>query len=546
MISQVYLQQINDLKSEIKRQSKVIERLESKLKEVKDNSKNCLCGLKFYQSSNNNGETPKNSDRQTRRIKEHIEAILVNLDDKIEMKGLRLHKVEIIDSEFVNKDLKNPFTLTFKDKPDVENLTRDVLYFKDRHCLSDNVYRALVNEFSLPLPSLHYIRELRKNLNSKFKLVHTIPNSSFISAKFRIETQVKAFLKNLGEDYIHFNGPIKVKLSADGTNVGRNHKMVNFTFTILNETNKAKTSSGNYTLGIANLEETYDDMIGPFNFITSTIKELDHITWQNRDISILYFFCSDWKLSATVFGLYAASSNNPCIWCTANKNDFHDMNMKFSITDPELFCRSKDQHENILNRKIKNHLGYKNPSLIPQFDYNKCVVDTLHMFLRISDVLIGLLVKEICGHDNVCQNTKIDISKHEYIAKFYDIISSRCKIRVNLYSNVVNGNSVIRDLTGPEKLKLFQKIKIAEDFKDIKKSELIDKLWKDFISIYTDILTNSITPSSTENKTKQWMELFQRIYIKNHITPYIHVFVSHLHQFQRLYGDINMFNLQGN
>lgn len=64
-------------------------------------------------------------------------------------------------------------------------------------------------------------------------------------------------------------------------------------------------------------------------------------------------------------------------------------------------------------------------------------------------------------------------------------------------------------------------------------------------SIYTDILNNSLAPAATEKRTQQWMELFQKIYITIHITPYIHAFVSHLHQFQRLYGDINMFNLQG-
>ncbi|RNA17410.1 hypothetical protein BpHYR1_013024 [Brachionus plicatilis] len=30
-----------------------------------------------------------------------------------------------------------------------------------------------------------------------------------------------------------------------------------------------------------------------------------------------------------------------------------------------------------------------------------------------------------------------------------------------------------------------------------------------------------------------------------HVTPYIHAFCSHVHQFQKFHGDINLFNLQG-
>lgn len=276
----------------------------------------------------------------------------------------------------------------------------------------------------------------------------------------------------LSLDDDEFQGPIKIKLSRDGNNIRRNYKLINFTFTILNETFKAKTSSGNYTIGISNLEETYDDLKPPIQFITSEISELDHIAWKNKAIKIEYFFCSDWKLTATVLGLYAASSNNPCIWCTASKSDFHKIEKKFSLEDPNFFCRTKSQHEEILNKNSKIHLGYKQPNLLVNFDYKKCVIDTLHMFLRISDALISLLVKKICSHDNICNKTKIDFSKHLYVAKYFDVLKNRCKIRVDVYSSVKDGDSITRDLTGPEKIRLFRKIQIADYFKEIQKTQL--------------------------------------------------------------------------
>lgn len=57
---------------------------------------------------------------------------------------------------------------------------------------------------------------------------------------------------------------------------------------------------------------------------------------------------------------------------------------------------------------------------------------------------------------------------------------------------------------------------------------------------------NSLSPEMTKEKTKNWFNLFKSIYLEKHITLYIHSFCSHLYQFQRLYGDINIFNLQGN
>jgi hypothetical protein len=46
------------------------------------------------------------------------------------------------------------------------------------------------------------------------------------------------------------NEPLILKLGGDGTNITKaNLKLLNFTFTCINEKNVAKTSKGNYILG---------------------------------------------------------------------------------------------------------------------------------------------------------------------------------------------------------------------------------------------------------------------------------------------------------
>lgn len=178
-------------------------------------------------------------------------------------------------------------------------------------------------------------------------------------------------------------------------------------------------------------------------------------------------------------------------------------------------------------------------------DYNRCVIDLLHLFLRITDVLLDQFIKAILLVDEIGPNTKINIESHRNIAKYYEFLTLRCKIRVIIYNNTKD-SKLTRDFTGPEKLKIFKLININNDFSSIYKSESVHKLWKSFLEIYNGLRDNSLSPELTKEKTKNWFYLFKSIYLEKHITPYIHSFCSHLYQFQRLYGDINIFNLQGN
>ena len=53
---------------------------------------------------------------------------------------------------------------------------------------------------------------------------------------------------------------IKVKLSGDGTNIGKRLKLENVTYTILNEKDAAMNEKGNYVLAIITTTENYDNL----------------------------------------------------------------------------------------------------------------------------------------------------------------------------------------------------------------------------------------------------------------------------------------------
>ena len=51
----------------------------------------------------------------------------------------------------------------------------------------------------------------------------------------------------------------KIKYYGDGTNVGKNLKLFNFNFSVIDETIKCNTAAGHYTLGIF---EIFDENYG--------------------------------------------------------------------------------------------------------------------------------------------------------------------------------------------------------------------------------------------------------------------------------------------
>lgn len=100
--------------------------------------------------------------------------------------------------------------------------------------------------------------------------------------------------------------------------------------------------------------------------------------------------------------------------------------------------------------------------------------------------------------------------------------------------------------------------------------ENMEKVWKEFYKIYcllkfpinrdTDdkqlskldksrILFIKDEPSLTHEylqlKTKNWMGIYRSVFLAKDVTPYIHILVSHLHEFWAIHGDINLFNQEG-
>ena len=118
----------------------------------------------------------------------------------------------------------------------------------DSSNLSQRNYHTLRNSLSFTeIPSLYKIKEFKKRLNKFFELKKN-EYGSYVNAREKIEFVLKKVYKKLNKQID--NDTFSIKFSGDGTNITRTSvQLLNFTFTVLNDKDKCKTSNGNYILG---------------------------------------------------------------------------------------------------------------------------------------------------------------------------------------------------------------------------------------------------------------------------------------------------------
>jgi hypothetical protein len=116
--------------------------------------------------------------------------------------------------------------------------------------------------------------------------------------------------------------------------------------------------------------------------------------------------------------------------------------------------------------------------------------------------------------------------------------------------NTHGGKIRFRQFTGLEKLKIFEHIDLVSLYPDMRNVETVQSLWSGLYKIFMslkngdyenkDEMANFISSSTSE-----WLALFLTIYHEDHVTPYIHVLVEHVHEMIAMYGDVSLFTTEG-
>ncbi len=181
-------------------------------------------------------------------------------------------------------------------------------------------------------------------------------------------------------------------LSGDGTKIRKRFHVVTFTFTLLDEVDTVCLYEGSHTLAIFKETEKYDQLAVALADIRDEVEFLSSIELDGVTYNVTYYLGADWKFLAIVTGIGSASCEHACIWCKCKASEQCDLDMEWSVCDPSSGARTIT--ENVALFQLPRSRKQYNVSYCPLFPLSNVVIDNLHLFLRVSGVLIDLLVLE--------------------------------------------------------------------------------------------------------------------------------------------------------
>ena len=174
----------------------------------------------------------------------------------------------------------------------------------------------------------------------------------------------------------------------------------------------------------------------------------------------------DWKNLAMATGLDSASSTFACIWCKCPVDQRAKTKKKWSITDVANGARTIEENVRLCSSAPSTkRFNVSNLPLFPSIPLTNVIIDNLHLFLRVSNVLIDLLIVELRQLDRVDKVTRFsNLEKLAYLQKFEKVVKD---IRISGFSFWIGRESKKlkwQTFTGPEKLILLKRLKLVELF----------------------------------------------------------------------------------
>ena len=218
--------------------------------------------------------------------------------------------------ELCSDNLKQMFGETDEISKDAIDTVNMMLYIKDWHNVSDCAYHELA-KVSTQMPRQYKLRERISALNTLWKINPTPNNTQGVqqSLKNRLEIRIRSLIQ-ISASTAPFlqNKVVQVKLSGDGTKIGKQLHVVEFTFTLLEE-DQAGSAAGNHILAVFKQPGLYGCLKLALADIITEVKELKEIQVDDTTFWITYYMGGDWKFLIMVTGIDSASSDYTCIWC---------------------------------------------------------------------------------------------------------------------------------------------------------------------------------------------------------------------------------------
>jgi hypothetical protein len=431
----------------------------------------------------------------------------------------------------------------------------DCLSKKDSYNMPDRVYEALQKIGMLNGVTIHHVRKKRDDFKQVYELIQHA-RGVYCRLREKLDIILPLVYSNLiksGQVVEDF----KLKFCVDGTQVGNNKNFLNFNFSILNEKSKCKTAFGHYILGIFSIDkEDYETLNECLSLIFDEIEEMKEIEIEDKTIKIEKYLGGDLKSLLNLAGVNAANSTYGCLWCKCPNNLYHDTTQEWSITDIEKGARTHDEADEKIGTK-----GYKFPAISLLFPFFRHLIDLLHLRLRITDKLNEYLFEKIYENSDDDEEyiDPIDLRiKDPVVGRINGFLVNECKLLKPIIfgTNTSKYKYMIRNLKGVDQIRLYEKLTETDQnnveinsltrlVPEVPECQDIQTLYKEFYSIYKSLKLNSNDVDELKVRTSGWLNIFTRVFIQKKVTPYMHAFAHHLHQFVALYPNLNDYNQEG-
>ena len=132
------------------------------------------------------------------------------------------------------------------------------LYLKDKFIILNEAWHEIAIKAN-DLPNIYSIKKQINELNSEWNLKPTPGDAEGVQLGFA-ESLPKHIVRLQKNGEINDGETIKIKLSGDGSNIGKGLTVVNLTFTILHEKDVAMREKGNYILAVIKSTVTCDNL----------------------------------------------------------------------------------------------------------------------------------------------------------------------------------------------------------------------------------------------------------------------------------------------
>ena len=213
--------------------------------------------------------------QKRRKNKHQIRKKLTEFNNYLQSIGLVLcSKETIILKKYDGNSAPEDFRMKIIEELPPKNDILNALYVADTCYLSQRTYNKIRTNLNLKdeLPSLYKMINLKKSINNLFDL-RLNRNGAFLKYPLqKVEFVLKKILNNLtalSENLVIDNKTFIIKLSGDGKVLTKSSRreINNIVFTVINETEKCKTSIGNYILGNFLEKGLFNNFIEYFKFI---------------------------------------------------------------------------------------------------------------------------------------------------------------------------------------------------------------------------------------------------------------------------------------